>query len=120
MPVWTLSKAVEVDAAHCLPSHSGKCRNLHGHRWKIVVEITTHKLNEQSMVMDFGDISKLARRLDHAYLNELFEFEPTAENIAFWFADNVKMSVDQECQVAATVEETPGSKVTCKIGPDYP
>lgn len=32
------------DSAHFLKGYAGKCRNLHGHRWRVVVEIAADQL----------------------------------------------------------------------------
>lgn len=101
------------DSAHFLAGYEGKCRNLHGHRWRVVVEICAQKLQEEGqlrgMVTDFGDIKEdlknLADFYDHAFIYEsgslrestvralkeeefrLIEvpFRPTAENFARHF-----------------------------------
>lgn len=110
---WTLRKTVEIDAAHYLPEHPGKCANLHGHRWKISVDVEVDELDDKGMVIDFGEVSSLVRKLDHNCLNDLgWDFSPTAENIARWLADAVAENITRVCMVAVTVEETPGSRVT--------
>ena len=43
------------------------------------------------------------QKMDHQNLNEVFKFNPTAENIAFWVVDTIK-----ECY-KCEVEETPGN-----------
>lgn len=52
-----VSKAFEFDSAHYLPGYDGKCANLHGHRWKIVVEFKGPIL-ENGMVIDFTIIKQ--------------------------------------------------------------
>jgi len=77
------------DAAHCLPNHEGKCKNLHGHRWAVDVAITgpvNREGAQDGMVYDFGNLKKavdpVIEELDHHYLNDLLPFTPTAENLA--------------------------------------
>lgn len=115
--VFILRKTVEVDAAHRLPSHPGKCANLHGHRWKFIVEIVAERLNEQGMVLDFGVIKETLGALDHKCINEISPFDstdPTAERLAIWACMEIAghLSEDQDANVSVTVEETPGSSVT--------
>jgi len=62
---------------------------MHGHNWKVEVEVSGNKLDNIGMVMDFKEIKKstneIVNELDHQFLNDLKPFEnmnPTAENIA--------------------------------------
>jgi 6-pyruvoyltetrahydropterin/6-carboxytetrahydropterin synthase len=79
-------------AAHRLPDHEGKCRNLHGHTYTLEVSVSgvpARKGPSAGMVMDFNDlrerVSKLALEpLDHKLLNEVVDFVPTVEAIAGW------------------------------------
>ena len=53
------------DSAHFLKGYIGKCSNLHGHRWRVVVELAAEELSEEEqtrgMVLDFGDLKALLR-----------------------------------------------------------
>tara|TARA_B100000700_G_scaffold328623_1_gene447072 strand:- start:1245 stop:1538 length:294 start_codon:yes stop_codon:yes gene_type:complete len=62
---------------------------MHGHNWKVEVEVCGNKLDNIGMVIDFKDIKKstnnVVNELDHEFLNDLEPFKdknPTAENIA--------------------------------------
>jgi len=48
------------DSAHFLKGYNGKCRNLHGHRWRVVVEIAADQLKDEGqtrgMLVDFSDL----------------------------------------------------------------
>ncbi len=82
-----IAKLFEFDAAHKLPNHSGKCKNLHGHTYKLEISVSG-KINEKGMVIDFHDLDKIVREnvldiLDHSYLNDTIP-NPTAENIVLW------------------------------------
>ena len=50
------------DSAHFLKGYAGKCSNLHGHRWRVVVELQAEELigegQMRGMVLDFGDLKK--------------------------------------------------------------
>ncbi len=66
------------DSAHFLTDYYGKCENLHGHRWRMVVGIESESLGEsgteKDMVLDFGvfkrEVRGLADELDHTFLLE--------------------------------------------------
>ena len=49
------------DSAHFLKGYAGKCRNLHGHRWRVVVEIAADQLKDEGqtrgMLVDFSDLN---------------------------------------------------------------
>lgn len=90
-----VSKVFRFEAAHSLPNHDGKCRNPHGHSYKVVVCVKG-EVNEkqdhakEGMVIDFADIKAVWKHsleplLDHKNLNETLPISTTtAENIAGW------------------------------------
>jgi 6-pyruvoyltetrahydropterin/6-carboxytetrahydropterin synthase len=49
----------EICIAHRLPTHPGKCKNLHGHNISIELTVESKSLNDQGMVVDFGDIKRM-------------------------------------------------------------
>lgn len=79
-------------AAHRLPDHEGKCFRLHGHTYglEVTVEGTPQQTGPAAgMVMDFADLRQrvhesIVERLDHQFLNEVFDFVPTVEAVAAW------------------------------------
>ena len=84
----------EFSSAHYLRGYKGKCKNLHGHNWKVEIIIIADELDEIGMVADFGFLkSKMNGILeitDHVCLNDLEYFEeinPTSENIAKYLFD---------------------------------
>jgi len=77
------------EAAHFLRGYKGKCENIHGHRYSVVVRIRSSVLNEIGLAYDFTDVKRYLReilaRYDHASLNDIEPFDkinPSAENIA--------------------------------------
>ena len=99
--------------AHFLRGYKGKCAHIHGHNWKIIVEISGNSLNELGMLMDFKDLKKIIESisdtLDHKMLNDLPYFSkknPTAENIALFYAENIKKQNPNIVIEKITVYET--------------
>ena len=77
------------DAAHALRNYHGKCENLHGHRYEVVVALDRDTLDEAGMAYDFTalkrELDAILDRFDHHNLNETAPFDvlsPSAENIA--------------------------------------
>jgi 6-pyruvoyltetrahydropterin/6-carboxytetrahydropterin synthase len=81
---WTLKVRDTFSAAHYLKEYKGKCEKIHGHTFRVEVAIAVRDLDPTGIGFDFTEIKKvLAEALpDHALLNEVFPFNPSAENIA--------------------------------------
>jgi len=86
---YTLKVVTDFAAAHALRDYAGECSQLHGHNWKVEVEVIATSLDDVGMGLDFKAIKVQAKealsRLDHRHLNEIKPFDainPTAENIA--------------------------------------
>jgi 6-pyruvoyltetrahydropterin/6-carboxytetrahydropterin synthase len=81
---WTLKVRDKFSAAHFLKEYKGKCEKVHGHTFQVEVEIAVRELDRIGIGFDFAEVKKvLAAALpDHALLNEVFPFNPSAENIA--------------------------------------
>ncbi|MCF8413215.1 MAG: 6-carboxytetrahydropterin synthase QueD [Melioribacteraceae bacterium] len=108
-----IAKEFNWEMGHRLPFHQGKCKNLHGHSYKMMVEFSG-EMDENGMVMDYYDvkshISPLVEELDHAFMvkendTEVLEFldkinskkvivpfDSTAENICLYFLKKLKNS----------------------------
>lgn len=102
-------------AAHQLPKHPGKCRNFHGHNWRVQAVVGAELLDDQGMVVDFAVLKKalgeLCDRFDHLLVNEVVPFDripPTAENFARLFFDElvVRVGTNRVQVIAVRVWET--------------
>lgn len=85
----SVTKIFTFDSAHRLDDYIGKCANLHGHTYKLEVTIKG-RTDHRGIVVDFGDIKKIVNEqiigvYDHRFLNDLMEFNTTAENMVFHF-----------------------------------
>ncbi|MBR3316886.1 MAG: 6-carboxytetrahydropterin synthase [Atopobiaceae bacterium] len=106
------------DSAHFLTEYYGRCENLHGHRWRMVVYLEQDELQTEGtmkdMVIDFGcfkrDVRAFAERLDHTFLVEegslrpetvaalesegfsltILPFRTTAENLARYACEQLR------------------------------
>jgi len=100
---YTLKVLTEFAAAHTLRDYPGACARMHGHNWKVEVEVVARALDAVGMGVDFKVIRNAARtigdRLDHRYLNDLAPFteiNPTAENIAAYFYRELAQALNDD------------------------
>lgn len=112
---YDLKIVTDFASAHTLREYPGACSRLHGHNWKVEVEVTASALDNVGMGIDFKAIKtatkKVTAELDHRYLNEIKPFDeinPTAENIAAYIYQGVSELLNNErVQVTAvTLWET--------------
>ena len=89
--MYEVIKTLEISAAHKLNlNYESKCTNLHGHNWKITVYLRSETLNENGMIMDFTHIKReISDLLDHKVINDVVDFNPTAENLAKYICDSL-------------------------------
>ncbi|MDO6601479.1 6-pyruvoyltetrahydropterin/6-carboxytetrahydropterin synthase [Arenibacter palladensis] len=115
-----ITKQFNFETGHALFGYDGKCRNVHGHSYKLSVTVigkpitdTTHV--KLGMVIDFGDLKKIVKeeivdQFDHATVFNkntphvelaqeltdrghnviLANYQPTSENMVLDFADRIK------------------------------
>ena len=125
--MYILSCEASFDAAHFLTNYEGKCKNIHGHRWRVVLSIKGDPCN--GMVVDFNiikkDLKELCDYFDHSFIveknslkKELFDmlreeflirvvdFRTTAENFSKYFFDKMSEKYDV---YDVTVYETPNN-----------
>jgi 6-pyruvoyltetrahydropterin/6-carboxytetrahydropterin synthase len=66
-----IAKEYRWEMSHRLPFHDGLCKNIHGHSYKMRVELSGN-LNENSMVMDYYGIDRIVKPaievFDHSFL----------------------------------------------------
>ena len=106
-----IAKEFNWEMGHRLPEHFGKCKNIHGHSYKMLVEIDGDVM-ENGMVMDYYHlkdvVEPLVEKMDHAFLvyyedktvieflekmnskKVVVEFQSTVENITKFFLDEIK------------------------------
>ncbi len=89
-----LIKVVDTfSAAHAIHGYNGDCANLHGHTWKVEVEVAVSKLNELGIGIDFRDVknalSNILSEFDHSLLiNDIDTHKYTKINVINTFEDN--------------------------------
>ena len=83
----TVSKECHFDAAHILPDHQGQCKNVHGHTYRLIVEVAGRE-DKNDMIIDFKDLKRIMgevilSRFDHSFIYD--------------------QNSDMECDIAATL-----------------
>lgn len=113
--MYSLKTEHSFDSAHFLSGYDGKCSNIHGHRWRVIIEVYENDIKSEGqirgMIVDFGTLKSQVKAeadaLDHALIIEKntlkektiealkeenfkiieVDFKPTAESFAKFFYD---------------------------------
>ena len=113
---WTLNVRDRFQAAHFLREYQGKCENVHGHSFQVEVRVRITELDKTGIGIDFTTIKAALTEIlpDHTLLNEVYEFNPTAENLARRFYAELKsrmpvqsVTVWESQDASATYSEDP-------------
>ncbi len=88
-----LGITADFSAAHSLPRHLGKCKNLHGHTYRVDVVVEGEKKEDTECVADFSEmkavVEEVLELVDHKFLNEIISY-PTSENIALFLREKLE------------------------------
>jgi len=120
-----ITKQFSFETGHALYGYDGKCRNVHGHSYKLFVTVIGTPIADKNnvkcgMVIDFSDLKKIVKeeiveRFDHAtVLNKntphielaeelkkrehhviLVDYQPTSENMVIDFVQKIKLRLPQ-------------------------
>jgi 6-pyruvoyltetrahydropterin/6-carboxytetrahydropterin synthase len=84
---WEIIVKQKFSAAHYLENYKGKCEKMHGHTFEIEVVIGTSELDKAGISFDFSQVKAYLKSIlpDHQVLNDIFDFSPSAENLARYF-----------------------------------
>jgi len=109
--MFSVGKTIEFAAAHHLPQlpPEHKCHRVHGHNYKVEVELAAEDLDDRQFVEDYALLSDAIRAYDHRDLNDFFPV-PTAEVLAQYFCEKITAAVRTGVRVVyVTVQETDDS-----------
>ena len=114
--MYKIKKEFHFCASHKLEglAEDHPCSNLHGHNYIIEVVLTSRVLDKVGMIVDYRELDRIKKYidivLDHTHLNDIFDFNPTAENIAEHLFFRFKGWYGQVS--AVSVKETPKTSAT--------
>ncbi|MGB5377508.1 6-pyruvoyl trahydropterin synthase family protein [Muriicola sp.] len=124
-----VTKEFSFETGHALFGYDGKCKNVHGHSYKLAVTVIGTPVSEKNavklgMVIDFGDLKKIVKEevvdvFDHATVFNkntphlelakelekrghqviLADYQPTSENMVLHFADKIKTRLPKNLQL---------------------
>jgi len=89
---WELIVRQKFAAAHFLKNYRGKCERMHGHTFEAEVHFDVRALDKAGISIDFTRIKKYLKQIvpDHQVLNEVYDFSPSAENLARHFFEQIQ------------------------------
>lgn len=132
----SVSKEFVFEAAHALDNHEGKCKNLHGHSYKLVVTVTgvpntDNSAPDAGMVIDFSDLKKIVNseivdQWDHALILKddsrfkgiekentktiYVSYHPTCENMLLDIVEKISVKLPPHVSISyAKLNETANS-----------
>lgn len=124
-----ITKQFDFETGHALYGYDGKCRNVHGHSYKLSVTVTGSPIEDKNnvkygMVIDFSDLKKIVKEqivdaFDHATVFNkntphlelaqelqsrghnviLVDYQPTSEMMLIDFAAKIKAKLPEEIQL---------------------
>ena len=101
-----ITKKFIFHSSHFLPFYHGKCENLHGHTYKLLVTVEG-PISKDGLVIDFVLLKKIVKdhvieQLDHHHLNDIIA-NSSAENIAIWIWKKLLTAMKREKAVPSGV-----------------
>ena len=129
MSVIRLTKEFSFEAAHALEGYDGRCREIHGHSYRLYITIKGEPESEPEspkygMVIDFGELKRIVNeqiidRLDHSFMMRrtpeaeqvaadlsgrfhrvvLTDYQPTTENLLSDFAERLLGALPEDVEL---------------------
>jgi 6-pyruvoyltetrahydropterin/6-carboxytetrahydropterin synthase len=124
-----ITKQFSFETGHALYGYDGKCKNVHGHSYRLDVTVIGKPISDKSnvkfgMVIDFGDLKKIVKEeivdvFDHATVFNkntphvelakelesrdhnvlLVDYQPTSEMMVIDFAEKIKTRLPKNIEL---------------------
>jgi 6-pyruvoyltetrahydropterin/6-carboxytetrahydropterin synthase len=105
--MYTLSVEKIISTAHQLKEYDGPCARVHGHNWKVRLEVQSNDLNAVGIAIDFTELDEklweVIGPFDHQLINSVPPFDelnPTAENLVKYIYDQVKIKLTENVSIS--------------------
>ncbi len=89
---WRIRVKRKFNSAHFLTDYHGAPEPLHGHTWSVEVYLKADALDKGGMGIDFIEVDNFLKDIlpDYRCMNDIYDFSPSAENVARWVYGKVK------------------------------
>lgn len=140
MSKFYVTKQFSFEMAHALTDYPGKCRNIHGHSYRLEVTVTGNRLESSGIVIDFKQLKDIVNQtvvepLDHCLvlsertdlelqrlLKKEFDkvaivpFQPSTENLLEYMATRIVPELPGNVSISSLkLQETEQSWVELKF-----
>ena len=109
---WMVRVKKKFNAAHFLTDYHGSPEPLHGHTWMVEVYVRADTVDKGGMGYDFVELEERLSKIlpDYKCLNDIFDFSPSAENVARWLYHELKEFYPTLQKVVVWETETGGAE----------
>jgi 6-pyruvoyltetrahydropterin/6-carboxytetrahydropterin synthase len=109
---WIVRVKKKFQAAHYLTNYKGGNEPLHGHTWEVEVYLKADKLDSAGVGVDFVDIEQYLNEIlpNYTCLNDIYDFSPSAENVAKYLYGKIKEKFPQVVKVVVWETENCGAE----------
>lgn len=103
--MYKISKEFHCSSAHILHGlpEGHPCGRMHGHNYIFIFELSSDTLNDYGFVKDYRELDLIKKyideELDHKTLNDVFDFQPSAENMSKFLYDKFKEIIPELSKV---------------------
>ncbi|MFA5763325.1 MAG: 6-carboxytetrahydropterin synthase [archaeon] len=112
--MFEINTSANFEAAHRLSSYEGKCKQIHGHNWKVELNASSSVLDKNEFVYDFTNLKKILNEFDHKTILKnntknkklvksfptdwvvWLDFEPSAEQLAKYICNKISSQTKLE------------------------
>jgi 6-pyruvoyltetrahydropterin/6-carboxytetrahydropterin synthase len=106
--MYKLSVEKVISTAHHLRDYDGPCARIHGHNWRVKLEVQSKKVDHIGIAIDFTELDEILWEVigpfDHQLINSVPPFDklnPTAENLAKFIYEQLKLKLTEKVSISS-------------------